>query len=62
MGETVYELRTEVEKGVDSSISIQLIGPGDKSLHEDSFALSLVAFQGFQQLAKRLGNIRYLSE
>ena len=46
LGETVYELRTGVKKGTDSSISIQLIGPGDKTVHEDSFALSHVAFQG----------------
>jgi hypothetical protein len=46
VGETVYELRTGVKKGADSSISIQLIGPGDKAVHEDSFALSHVAFQG----------------
>ncbi len=46
MGETVYELRTVVKKGTDSSIGIQLIGPGDKAVHEDSFPLSHVAFQG----------------
>ena len=46
MGETVYELRTGVKKGADSSISIRLIGPGDKAVHEDSFPLSHVAFQG----------------
>ena len=45
-GEAVYELRTGVKKGADSSISIQLIGPGDKAVHEDSFTLSHVAFQG----------------
>ena len=46
VGETVYELRTVVKKGMDSSIGIQLIGPGDKAVHGDSFALSHVAFQG----------------
>lgn len=46
VGETVYELRTVVKKGTDSSISIELIGPGDKAVHEDSFPLSRLAFQG----------------
>jgi hypothetical protein len=46
VGESVYELRTVIKKGAGSSISIQLIGPGDKAVHEDSFALSHVPFQG----------------
>jgi hypothetical protein len=46
VGETVYELRTGVKKGTDSSISIQLIGPGDEAVHKDSFPLSHVALQG----------------
>lgn len=46
VGDTVYALRTVLKKGVDSSIGIQLIGPGDKVVHEDSLPLSYVAFQG----------------
>jgi hypothetical protein len=46
VGETVYELRTVVKKGTDSSIGIQLFGPEDNAVHEDSFPLSHVAFQG----------------
>ncbi len=45
-GGTVYELRIGIKKVADSSISIQLIGPGDMAVHDDSFALSHVAFQG----------------
>ena len=50
VGETVYELRTGVKKGTDSSISIQLIGPGDNAVHEDFFPLSYVALQGLTNL------------
>lgn len=46
VGETVYELRAGVKKGAGSSISIRLIGPGDKAVHEDTCLLSHVAFQG----------------
>lgn len=50
VGQAVYELRTSVKKGIDSSISIQLIGPEDKTVHEDQFQLSFVAFQALTNL------------
>lgn len=49
-GETVYELRTRVNRGTDEPVSIQLFGPGDVVVYDDSFPLSYPTMTGLSNL------------
>jgi hypothetical protein len=50
LGDTVYELRTRVDQVTRKSVTIELIGPANKVVHEDAFALSYQALQGLDNL------------
>ncbi len=45
-GDTVYELRTRVDKSTRKSVTMELIGPENKLVHENAFTLSYPALQG----------------
>lgn len=49
-GNATYELRTRVEKSTRKSVAIELVGPEDKAVHENSFPLSYAAVQGLNNL------------
>jgi hypothetical protein len=46
LGDSVYELRTRVDKSTRESVTIELIGAENRSVHEYSFPLSYPALQG----------------
>jgi hypothetical protein len=46
LGNTVYELRTRVDKNTRESVTIELIGAENRVVHEYSFPLSYPALQG----------------
>lgn len=54
-GETVYELRTRVKRGTDEPVSIQLLGPDNAVVHDDSFPLSYPTLQGLSNLQNDSG-------
>lgn len=46
LGDTVYELRTRVDKSTRKSVTSELVGPENKLVLEDSLPLSYPALQG----------------
>jgi hypothetical protein len=50
LGDTIYELRTRVEKSMRTAVTIELIGPENKLVHEDALPLSYQALEGLSNL------------